>query len=80
VQFQVIGKSSGKIFEIEATQEELVLTMLDYLRGQGFAVASSCRGEAVCRKCIINSEILSCEYTVLEFYKKFGKKITIDYL
>jgi hypothetical protein len=60
---RVCGGASGRLvgqWEIDSPQENL----MRWLQRHGVNVASSCDGEGVCRKCIVNGDTLSCQITV----------------
>jgi hypothetical protein len=71
--FTLTGKSSGKTYTLLINQIDEQKSMLEFLRQNGFPIASSCRGEQVCRLCTINETILSCSISVEDFYNKVGQ-------
>jgi Na+-transporting NADH:ubiquinone oxidoreductase subunit NqrF len=74
------GKASDSSKYLRYTQEDLKLTVLEYLQKQDVPIASSCKGRAACHRCKINDEILACDITLEEFINNYNKKIIIDYL
>ena len=76
----VIGLSSKKKHPISPTDDDLKKTVLSFLQDYNFPIASSCRSEQVCKKCIINQDILSCSITLGEFIKLYKNEIYISYL
>jgi len=81
LQITLKGKASQKEFQLLVEPKHLDMSLLDFLRAQGFPVASSCSGAEVCRKCIIQNEILSCAVSVSDFLKEYPDGIVvIDYL
>ncbi|MES2529345.1 MAG: hypothetical protein V4598_19815 [Bdellovibrionota bacterium] len=48
---------------------DLTNDLLHFLRGNGITIASSCDGEGVCKKCVIQNGWLTCEMTLEEFLK-----------
>jgi uncharacterized 2Fe-2S/4Fe-4S cluster protein (DUF4445 family) len=64
----VHGLASGKTWG-PYHPTSLNQTLLDYLVSLGHPVASSCSGEGVCKKCVIQNDMLSCQYTIEEFMK-----------
>lgn len=82
-QLRVQGLSSHK--EIASFhQEDLAsvdpsLSLMDFLRSHDIPVASSCYGEGVCRKCLVNTDIVSCQITLINFCKNYDT-LVIDYL
>jgi Na+-transporting NADH:ubiquinone oxidoreductase subunit NqrF len=77
---KIKGISSGKITHLEVSPEQLPFNLLEFLRVKGTPIASSCRGEGICRLCIVNDSILSCEVTVQEYLELHGDTLTISYL
>ena len=80
---KIYGEVSQKeITAIEVTTDE-TLDLLNLLRKHKVPIASSCYGEGVCQKCIINNSILSCQMTVRDFLKRsdeYHNIIKISYL
>lgn len=79
-EINLIGKSSGKKTRIDYCNDQLAQILMDFLRSNSIPIASSCRGEGICKKCKVNSEILSCQLTLAEFLSLHGKNLTVDYL
>jgi Na+-transporting NADH:ubiquinone oxidoreductase subunit NqrF len=77
---QLYGKASGKSYTLIINEHDLDKTVLVFLQDQQIPIASSCRGKMACFRCKINGEILACEFKLIDFIKKFGLKIEIDYL
>ncbi len=72
----VQGLASQKESSLIVTVDDLTLSLIDFLIKNQIPVASSCSGEGICKKCVINEEILSCQITVKEFLlKKINVKI-----
>jgi ferredoxin len=74
------GKASGKESIIEVLEQDLQKTMLEFLTEKSFPIASSCRGEGACQRCMINDDQLSCFITVEQFLKQYGQDVFVDYL
>ena len=77
-QIKIWGRASQKEVKdltIPDTQQDL----MSFLRSQNIPVASSCDGEGVFKKCVINDEILSCQITCQQVIAQL-KVIEIDYL
>lgn len=74
----VLAASKNKL-EIPVRDSELSMSLLDFLRLNQLPVASSCSGEGVCKKCIVNKNILSCMTTVERAMIELGD-IEIEYL
>ncbi len=77
---RIDGLASGKSWDFNITQEDLELNVLNFLRLKQLPVASSCDGEAICRLCIINDDILACNTLVKDIISKYNSNITINYL
>ena len=59
---KVYGKASKKIIkEIEITNKVSKENLMNFLREKEIPIASSCYGEGICRKCIVNKDLLSCQ-------------------
>ena len=80
---KVFGNASQKlILEIELSNKEIELSLMDFLREKNIPVASSCLGEGVCGKCSLKlngDSVLSCQVK-LESVTKNMNTIKIDYL
>lgn len=62
VQGLASGRKLGQ-WPVQDPQQKLMA----FLREHGIPVASSCDGEGVCRKCVVNGECLSCQTTLAQF-------------
>ena len=78
-QIVVRGLASTKEYQLHVASDDLALTLLTFLRKNSLPIASSCSGEGVCKKCIINQDILSCKKTVIEWLVE-NKIIEVGYL
>lgn len=79
--FQLKGGSSGNITILKISEEDLNTNLLDFLRKSAQPIASSCRGEMVCKLCALGDEsILSCSFTVKSYMEKHGNTIYVPYL
>lgn len=76
----VFGESSKKTIKLKLSNTDLSKTLMDYLRENNIPIASSCRGEGICKKCVISKTILSCSLTVQEQVDKFGRDVSVSYL
>lgn len=75
------GASSKKKYFLKLRRIDYDCNLLGYLREKEFPIASSCSGEGVCKKCVVNkNQILSCSLTVGEYLKEHGNKISVSYL
>jgi len=78
---EIVGGASGtsKFFGYE--EKDLGKDLLTWLREKGVTIASSCDGEGVCKKCVIQNGWLTCEITLEEFLSRQpDRKIFISYL
>ena len=67
MQVTVKGKASGKLTPVAYTNADLEKDLLHFLRAKGITIASSCDGEGVCKKCVIQNDWLTCRLTLKEF-------------
>lgn len=75
--------SSSQVASLTPTDDELDLTLMEFLRAHKIPVASSCFGEGICRKCVVKSgevEFLSCLITVKTFLLEYEPIVSISYL
>jgi Na+-transporting NADH:ubiquinone oxidoreductase subunit NqrF len=78
---EVIGLASGRVIEIVLNESDLQKDLLSWLRSRGITIASSCDGQAVCKKCCIQNDWLTCVLTLEEFLKRQpDRKIIVSYL
>ena len=76
----VRGLASGTVVASFAVQSPYD-NLMDFLRAQGVTIASSCGGEGVCRKCVINGDLISCQFNVEQFLERFPDGVvTVSYL
>jgi Na+-transporting NADH:ubiquinone oxidoreductase subunit NqrF len=92
MQMQIFGNASQKIYKtIEIADLKLLKkqSLMDFLLSHQIPVASSCLGEGICRKCVVNKEILSCQIELSQFISQSHIQsnpnqnliiISIDYL
>ena len=81
MQITILGNASKKKNTLkDISEEELQCSLLIFLTKRGLPISHSCRGEQVCKKCIINSDLLSCSITTAQYIKTYGNKINIGYL
>jgi ferredoxin len=74
------GIASGRLYKsVEFDDSKLELSLMDFLHQNDIPIASSCSGEGVCEKCIVNGDILSCQLSLKEFLEKF-KEVQVSYL
>ena len=78
---EIVGGASGTSRFLEYGDCDLETDLLTWLRGKGVTIASSCDGEGVCKKCVIQNGWLTCEMTLKEFLSRQpDRKIFISYL
>jgi Na+-transporting NADH:ubiquinone oxidoreductase subunit NqrF len=58
--------------------DDLTTPALNWLRSQGIPIASSCNGEGVCKKCIINTNLISCQLTLKDLLNDNTDEIKIN--
>jgi Na+-transporting NADH:ubiquinone oxidoreductase subunit NqrF len=86
IELQIFGNASNKIYKVIKVLQLNEVSLMDFLRNNEVPVASSCYGEGVCRKCVINKNILSCQMSLNEFIgntesqEDTNIQIEIDYL
>ncbi len=69
MQISVLGRASGRVTTLTVREDELTENLLTWLRKNGITIASSCDGEGVCKKCVIQNDWLSCLFTLESFLK-----------
>ncbi len=77
------GSSSKKKLKEIIFDSNNETSLMEMLRSHNIPIASSCYGEGVCKKCMINDDIISCQMKVREFLElstKYNNTITISYL
>ncbi|MBY0518296.1 MAG: 2Fe-2S iron-sulfur cluster binding domain-containing protein [Bacteriovoracaceae bacterium] len=77
---RVRGLASGKIVgEYEVTDPGEFLMF--FLMQQGLPIASSCAGDGVCKKCVVNGDRLSCQIRVGDWLRDFpDQDVEVGYL
>jgi hypothetical protein len=81
LQIIIQGKASGNSTVLDYKIEELDELLLFFLRNKGVTIASSCDGEGVCKRCVIQNGWLTCGLTLKQFLlRQPDGKIEIDYL
>lgn len=72
----VFGEASKKVFkELPYSENDLGRDLMAYLRGHGVPIASSCLGEGFCQRCLVNTDILSCQTSVRDFIELIPERI-----
>jgi Na+-transporting NADH:ubiquinone oxidoreductase subunit NqrF len=78
--FGSASKSTIKTLNI-TNQTSLNISLLELLQKEGIPVASSCFGNGVCNKCLINNNLMSCQITLEKFLEESPNHIIcISYL
>ena len=81
MQVIVVGLASGKEWALHFDENQLNTNLLNLLRSKSITVASSCDGEGVCKKCVIQNDWLTCKMTLKEFLQRQRDgKIYLSYL
>lgn len=70
MQIEVKGMASGRTTLIDYEESELSEILLYFLRSKGITIASSCDGEGVCKKCVIQNDWLTCMMTLEQFLQR----------
>lgn len=81
MQIEIIGQASGKVTKILLQENDLKITLLAFLRSHNVTIASSCDGDGVCKKCVIQNDWLTCKLTLESFFQcQPDGKIYVGYL
>ncbi|MCO4795059.1 MAG: hypothetical protein KC493_15185 [Bacteriovoracaceae bacterium] len=74
--------SQSTIKELKVTDANVDIDLLTLLQSENIPIASSCMGDGVCQKCMVNTDKLACELTPrkLNFNAVGEAFIYIDYL
>jgi Na+-transporting NADH:ubiquinone oxidoreductase subunit NqrF len=81
MQIEIKGNASGRSEFISYEDLDLTEVLLTFLRKKGITIASSCDGEGVCKKCVIQNDWLTCEMTLEEFLQRQPNgQIIVGYL
>lgn len=77
----IFGRSSKKIIARLEVREDETLDLMTFLRNNNIPIASSCYGEGVCNKCIINETLLTCQISVKDYLNAYkDATINVSYL
>ena len=79
----LLGKASKSKKYISINKEDLNanISLLNLLRKYNIPIASSCDGDGVCKKCVINEDQLSCqEYITNNYLNDNIIEIRVEYL
>jgi Na+-transporting NADH:ubiquinone oxidoreductase subunit NqrF len=77
VQIEIQGQASGRSHFIAYDKKDLEEILLNFLRKKNVTIASSCDGEGVCKKCVIQNDWLTCKLTLKEFLQRQPNGIII---
>jgi Na+-transporting NADH:ubiquinone oxidoreductase subunit NqrF len=77
VQIEIQGQASGRSLFISYNDKDLDETLLFFLRKNNVTIASSCDGEGVCKKCVIQNDWPTCKLTLKEFLQRQPNGIII---
>lgn len=80
MQIQVNGLSSKTSRKYKISDNEKTMKLLKFLQSKNLPIASSCRGEGICKFCKTQEGILTCKITVENFHANHGQEINISYL
>ncbi|MCB9060864.1 MAG: hypothetical protein H6622_05020 [Halobacteriovoraceae bacterium] len=77
----ILGEASGRtLLQIDLDSYSPQKDLLSLLQELKFPIASSCEGEGICKKCVVNGNLLTCQVS-LELIKSMGlDRIKISYL
>lgn len=78
-QLIIIGSHSHKKVTLLLEDIDYPKNLLLFLTSRDIPVASSCRGQGVCKKCTVSKEILSCSVSVKDYLTKYGNIVEISY-
>jgi ferredoxin len=78
---EIMGLASGTSKILPYSGNELDENLLKWLRKNEITIASSCDGEGVCKKCVIQNDWATCELTLKTFLERQPDgKIFVSYL
>lgn len=64
---QVFGLASKKLVAELSVQAGFKGSLMNFLMQNQIPIASSCNGAGSCKKCVVNSTILSCQVSLEDF-------------
>lgn len=76
----VKGNASGRKIELKFNKKNLQQSLMHFLQQNSIPIASSCRGEGVCKKCQVMENVLSCQISLENYLNTCGSTVEIDYL
>ena len=77
---QILGKASSRVvasWRFDSQKELPNLSLLEFLRQEKIPIASSCYGEGVCKKCVVNKDQLACQVYLNQLFLK-GPRVVIE--
>ena len=80
---KIYGSASKKLLMThKLTLKDLEGNLMGFLRNLNFPIASSCQGDGVCRLCVVNEKVISCQVLVKDLpeNEEGRRKVTISYL
>ena len=85
ITIQVRGNASGKLIKELAADKDSNDSLMQIMHKANIPIASSCLGEGVCEKCVVNDTLLSCQIRPKDLLKNQLKDqnyvvITVAYL
>jgi Na+-transporting NADH:ubiquinone oxidoreductase subunit NqrF len=81
MQIIVLGLASQTTRTLLVKAEDLTKDLLSFLTSHQIPVASSCSGQGICKKCVIQNNILSCKLSVADCLQgTLQGKIQLAYL
>ncbi len=79
----IFGRASQNIVKSIKMTDELkdlhqYSSLMTFLISEGLNIASSCSGAGVCRKCVVNDSLLSCQVSFIDFINQKSHDIIIE--
>ena len=77
--------SQSTVATLNVSQEDQKKVLMLYLRNANIPLASSCFGEGVCHKCLVNGHLMACQTLVEDLFNKEDQspqtvEVSISYL
>jgi Na+-transporting NADH:ubiquinone oxidoreductase subunit NqrF len=78
---KVLGLASQKIVKELIVQTSDNESLMDFLTSFKIPIASSCGGAGTCKKCVVNTNLLSCQISLKDFIQdKETSVVEVSYL
>lgn len=78
---KVIGLASQKTVKELEVQTFNNISLMDFLMRFKIPIASSCGGAGTCKKCVVNTDLLSCQISLKDFMQdKETAVVEVTYL